>query len=69
MALVKENKAGGKEGKTVNNEEKHHTCVEKRHKEMLKTVKQHRMGGKGEEAQWREVTLTSAQCIYRQNSH
>jgi hypothetical protein len=36
----------------------HHICAGTRHKETLKTVKQHRMGKKGEEVQWRGVTLT-----------
>jgi hypothetical protein len=49
--LVEKTRGGGKEGnKDIN--EVHHICVGTRHKETLKTVKQHRIGEKGKEEQW-----------------
>jgi hypothetical protein len=56
VGLEEETKGGGKEGKKVNNNETLHLCGNETQGNTLKTVKQHRMGGKGEEVQYRGVS-------------
>jgi hypothetical protein len=49
----------------VNNNEMHHLYVGTTQGNVLKTVKQHRLGGKSHEVWWRGFTLTQAECTYR----
>jgi hypothetical protein len=37
-------------------------------RKILRTVERHRMGDKDEEVQWRQVTLTEVQWMYRYNT-
>jgi hypothetical protein len=49
VGLVEEIKEGGKEGKKVNNNEiQSHLCRNKTQGNILKSVKQQRIGGKGQ---------------------